>query len=176
MIEDSKATKQVSRRTRRVALLWSIMILILIIVVPVGVGFFGYRPLSIHGRSMDPTLRNGDAILVKNVDPTKVQLGDIVVLQHPNKGPIAHRVLNIESLPRGSLFFQTKGDANQLSEWWTVTGEKKIAVAFIRARLIGHALEFSQTVPGIILLSASALALMVVLTKLFQSSQSDTRG
>ena len=63
---------------------------------------------------------------------------------------------------------------NQLSAWWVVTAEEKLAVALVRVRYVGHALEFSKTVPGMILLLASALALLVVLTKLLQSSQPDS--
>jgi len=57
-----------------------------------------------------------------------------------------------------------------------VTAEEKLAVALAQVRYVGHALNFAQTVPGMILLLASALALLVVLTKLLQSGQSDSGG
>ena len=125
---------------------------------------------------MEPTLRNGDALLMKDMDHNKLRTGDIVALQHPSKGPIAHRIVSIKPISQHDLLIQTRGDANQLSEWWLVTANEKVAVAIVHIRFFGHALEFIKTVPGMILLLASVLVLLVVLTKLLQSSQLDSGG
>lgn len=61
-----------------------------------GSTFFGYRSVSIHGTSMEPALRDGDALWVKYLDPAEVKVEDIVVLQDAVSGPISHRVVNVE--------------------------------------------------------------------------------
>ena len=83
-------------------------------------------------------------------------------------GPVAHRVIRIESLSQGDFLFQTKGDASQAFEWWVVSTNEKVGIVLVRVRFVGRALKFSQTLPGIILLSVSALALVVVLSRLLQ--------
>jgi len=117
---------------------------------------------------MEPALRDGDALLMKHVNPDEINVGDIVILHHPGKDPIAHRVVSIDPLPQGGFLFQTRGDANQLSEWWAVAADRKVAVAVAQIRLVGNALDFVQTLPGLILLLVTAIVLVVVLTKLFQ--------
>lgn len=169
MTDEAEVTKQVSSATRRAAVLWSVLIVSLLIMLSVVPGFLGYRPVRTWGTSMEPTLHDGDALLVKHVDPDEVKVGDIVTLEYPGKGPIAHRVVRIEPLPQGGFLFQTKGDANQSSEWWKVAAEEKIAVAFVRIPSLGRALEFIQTMPGRVLLAVNAIALLVVLTMMIKS-------
>ena len=168
MKDTIEATMKVNSQAKRAAILWSILIVILIVAVAISIGFFGYYPLSVYGDSMEPALRDGDGLLAKDVDPAKVRVGDIVVLQHQSMGPVAHRVIRIESLSQGDFLFQTKGDASQAFEWWVVSTNEKVGIVLARVRFVGRALEFSQTLPGMILLSVSALALVVVLNKLLQ--------
>ena len=46
----------------------------------VGSLFFGYRPVSIQGTSMEPTLLDGDQLWVKYLELAEVKSGDIVAL------------------------------------------------------------------------------------------------
>ena len=167
-MDEVEITRQGNPQARWVVVLWSTLVVILLIIVSINIGFLGYYPVSTYGNSMEPALRDGDGLLVKDVAPIKVRFGDIVVLQHQSIGPVAHRVIRIESLSQGDLLFQTKGDANQVSEWWVVSTNEKVGIVLARVRFVGRALEFSQTLPGMILLSVSALALVVVLNKLLQ--------
>ena len=165
-----------------VSVVLSILIVTLIVLMSIGVGFFGYLPASIQGTSMEPTLRDGDALFLKRVEAQDINIGDIVALRHINKGQIAHRVVKIEPLLGGDILFQTRGDANQSTEWWHIGAEQKIEVAFLRVRFVGHLLEFSQTLPGLILLFCSGIALLVILTMIIHgymvhwSEQSDHSG
>jgi hypothetical protein len=55
----------------------------------------GYR-VRFHatGRSMMPTICDGDAILVEAVVPEKIRIGDIVLYRSP-RGLLAHRIIRI---------------------------------------------------------------------------------
>jgi signal peptidase I len=79
----------------------------------VGSLFFGYRPVNIQGTSMKPTLLNGDQLWVKCLEPAGVKDDDIVALQDPVLGRIAHRLVSVESLPNGNYLLVTKGEANR---------------------------------------------------------------
>jgi len=49
------------------------------------------------GRSMYPTIRENEAITVEPVEPSSVNVGDIVLYRH-DKGLVAHRVVRIDSI------------------------------------------------------------------------------
>jgi len=57
----------------------------------VGSPFFGYRPIGIEGTSMESALHDGDALWIKYLEPAEAKVGDIVALQDPSLGRIAHR-------------------------------------------------------------------------------------
>jgi len=48
------------------------------------------------GRSMYPTIRENEAITVEPIEPSSVNVGDIVLYRH-DKGLVAHRVVRIDS-------------------------------------------------------------------------------
>ena len=78
----------------------------------VGGVFFGYRVEAAWGTSMGPTLRDGDALLVKRLDVADVKVDDVVTLCPLGDESITHRVVKIEPLSNGSYLLATKGDAN----------------------------------------------------------------
>jgi signal peptidase len=73
------------------------------------------------GRSMHPTIRDGETIIVEPVTPSSVKVGDII-LYRSKTGVIAHRVIQIKrdkigALPSSSslspnCFFILRGDAS----------------------------------------------------------------
>jgi hypothetical protein len=63
------------------------------------------------GRSMTPTVRDGEYLIVAPVDPARVKVGDVVFC-HLRRGPIAHRVCAIEPRSDGSRHFILYGDAS----------------------------------------------------------------
>ena len=65
-----------------------------------------FRP---SGRSMYPSIREGELITVEPVEASDVKLADIV-LYRSQRGPIAHRVVEIAS--RDARIFRLRGDAS----------------------------------------------------------------
>ncbi len=65
-----------------------------------------FRP---SGRSMYPSIREGELITVEPVAASDVKLADIV-LYRSERGLIAHRVVEVAS--RNSLVFRSRGDAS----------------------------------------------------------------
>ena len=131
-------------------------------------GLFGYRPVRIFGTSMEPALRNGDALLVKQVPPAGLKVGDIVGLESSSGQLFTHRVVRIEGMPQGDFLIRTKGDANPSPEWTRVAATEKVGVAILRIPKMGYILEFIQSLPGVIFLAANAIVLVVVLVPLIQ--------
>lgn len=82
---------------------------------------FGYRTLTVLSGSMEPTLHVGDVVLVDQVSPTAVRVGDIVTFRDPEDPTrlITHRVREIH-VSGPNVEFVTKGDANTSVEHWKI--------------------------------------------------------
>ena len=133
------------------------------ILVTVVAAFFGYRPVSALGTSMEPTLRNGDALWVRHLDPADVKVGHIVNLADPIGGWIAHRVISVELLPQGNYHVVTRGDANSLVEEWLVKDDERILVVFVRVPVVGYLLEFFGSILGrVLVLGIASIPLMAL--------------
>ena len=70
--------------------------------------------------SMEPTLKIGDIVYVKNVDANDVKVGDIINFYKEEKEyTITHRCIDI--VEQGNkIFFITKGDANEKNDSFLV--------------------------------------------------------
>lgn len=63
------------------------------------------------GQSMNPTIRDGEAITVEPISPEDMRRGDII-LYRTAKGFIAHRIILIEKDDDNGLVFIPRGDAS----------------------------------------------------------------
>jgi hypothetical protein len=64
-----------------------------------------------RGRSMLPTVRDGECVTVEPLAAQKVALGDVVLCE-TWRGPVAHRVLAIDVGDGGARRFTLRGDAS----------------------------------------------------------------
>ncbi len=83
-----------------------------------------FRP---SGRSMYPSIREGELITVEPVRASDVKLADIV-LYRSERGPIAHRVVEIAS--RDARVFRLRGDAS-------LSCDEPVAAHRILGRVVG---------------------------------------
>jgi hypothetical protein len=63
------------------------------------------------GRSMLPTVHDGDCLIVAPISPREVAVGDVVLCEG-RRGPVAHRVAAIEAIAGGRSRFVLRGDAS----------------------------------------------------------------
>lgn len=80
----------------------------------------GSRSLTVLSGSMEPVLHVGDVVVVEQVLPLDVRVGDIVTFRDPTDAGrlITHRVRQIDVEGR-NVGFVTKGDANTSVERWS---------------------------------------------------------
>lgn len=73
-------------------------------------GMFGVQPFIVSGPSMQPTLSAGDLVIVRDVDPTEIEVGDMIRFR---KGELVviHRVVDLDD-SGGLPVFITRGDNN----------------------------------------------------------------
>lgn len=96
------------------------LLIALMAVLLVG-SLLGYRALTIRSGSMTPTIRVGDVVVATSVSPLSVRPGQIVTFRDPalDQQLVTHRVVSIRRVGH-AVDFVTKGDANLVTEHWSV--------------------------------------------------------
>lgn len=102
--------------------------------------FFGYSVFRVSSGSMKPAYEVGDVIIVKEVDPMTLKVGDVCTY-NGTKGDFAgkivtHRVIKEPYNDGGKYYIQTKGDANPLEDSPVsvndVVGKVEAKIGFLR--------------------------------------------
>ena len=134
---------------------------------------FGCRVDAVLSGSMEPQLKTGSLIVTHSVEPEAIVVGDIITF-HPrnaNENLITHRVIGIGH--SSSLYFETKGDANEGPDPFTVPARNLVGKVSFNAPYWGYATEFLKTplgflfavvIPGAILLALYIINLWRALT------------
>ena len=124
----------------------------------------GVTPFTVLSGSMQPALGVGDVVLSERTPPLSVRPGDVVTFRDPSRDGelVTHRV---ESMRRtgGEVVFVTKGDANDVSERWTVAVDGSIGRATTRVPKVGYVLSWAGSREGKLALIAIPAMLLVLL-------------
>jgi signal peptidase len=120
---------------------------------------------------MEPTLKVGDLVVIKGVEPRYISNGSIIVFYVSNHYGedayrIVHRVITIFEV-NGQHYFETKGDNNPVSDfyrWQYIPESHVIGVVIYRLPYLGYLPLLIRQPIGIafILLIAAALILLEV--------------
>lgn len=71
----------------------------------------GYKPFIVLSGSMETQIHRGDLILVKEIDPSELEFGDIIAFKDAENTITTHRIIEIVEKD-GVTYFITKGDNN----------------------------------------------------------------
>jgi len=116
-------------------------------------GLFGYHFMYVLTGSMEPVLHTGDAVLVKDCDPTRLVKDDIVCYTSRN-GDLAgkiitHQVVVSPYQTENGFMLQTQGVANSLPDD-PISVDQVVGKVVTRLALMGKIYQFFCTVPGLI--------------------------
>ncbi len=116
---------------------------------------FGYKAYTVRSDSMKATdFSAGDLVLVKEVDPVTLQVGDIISFQSTNPESygemLTHKIRRIVSDSYGNPAFVTYGtttnvDDSSVVEYGYIRGKYQFAIPYL-----GAFFEFLKTTPGYI--------------------------
>jgi len=128
----------------------------------------------VEGVSMQPTLHEGDILIVKGVDPEDIKIGDIIVFESSESTPhilpnrtVVHRVIDIKyDEKQGQYLYLTKGDNNEtnpIPDGWVPYKDVYGKVIFIipRVGIISLWLRKTHLAPVII---GALIVIMIILT------------
>ena len=116
-------------------------------------GIFGYKPMMVMTESMEDYILAGDLIVVKDVDTTNLEIGDVITFFDPlgnGTTTVTHRIIDIINDDTG-LWFQTQGDNNDTPDREWVNASEVVGIYVFRIPLVAHIALFMQTIPGLIL-------------------------
>jgi len=103
----------------------------------VGIRVLDMQTLIVTGGSMEPNIHKGALVLVQPVDPSAVNLGDVITFQQYGQ-TTSHRVIAIVQ-HAGVLTFKTQGDANVAADPEDKTFAAQVGVVRASIPLVGYA-------------------------------------
>ena len=110
--------------------------------------FFGYKSFIVLTGSMEPTLKPGDIVFVK--ETTNINEQDIISFKVEN-AIVTHRVVEIEN-ENGKNFYITKGDANSDNDIELISIEYVEGKYAFKIPLLGNIILFFQRPVGMVVL------------------------
>jgi signal peptidase len=127
------------RAAVRSVLTWTLLGLLLGVFVAVtGSHPARVQALGVLTGSMRPTLGVGDLVIDQVIRVDQIRAGDIVTYQDSDEDrSITHRVQSVS--PRGDLVdVVTRGDANDVAEYWTASASGKVGRVVLHVPRLGY--------------------------------------
>ncbi|MGL4570181.1 MAG: signal peptidase I, partial [Clostridium sp.] len=108
----------------------TVFLIFIIAVISIGVMFLktndsknvkvlGYSALNVMTGSMEPEIKTGSLILIKDILIDDIKVDDVITVRTNNGSLVTHRVANIDRDNEG-IYLITKGDANDVYDSFKV--------------------------------------------------------
>ena len=118
----------------------------------------GVMPFIVLSPSMEPKIDEGDIVIVKEIDPHDIRVGeedgDIISFFDPSskdKTVVTHRAIDVRTTQDGRLEFKTKGDNNTTKDPRWVPEENVVGIYKFRLPLLGNIAMFMQSAEGFVI-------------------------
>lgn len=116
---------------------------------------FGTSMLRVVSGSMEPNISDGAVILVKEIDPDNLKVGDAIsfyAIDPAIGGEInTHRIVEITQ-DNGTRCFITKGDANRIEDPYAVYDDKIIGKVIFDSKIFGLFINIAASKYGFLFL------------------------
>lgn len=120
---------------------------------------FGQKVVAIHSTTMEPTLSDGDIIVARQVEPRDVDPGELMTFSEPETGRTLTRRVRAVVETGDEVVFETKADALDQVERFSLPLDGQIAEPRRRIPLAGNFFDA--------LLGPAALVLLPLLVLLY---------
>lgn len=177
-------TGLISRVANQVVTVLLVIAVLGVLVVNVGPLVLPYHVYTVLSGSMQPTIPVGAEVVLRPVDASQVQTGDVITFSPPghNGTLVTHRVVNVLTDAKGQRFWQTQGDANGVPDAWLLPATGTGWKYWFQVPLLGYLfVMLASPIGRICFIAAPALLLAaVVLNDLWKpqakAESSDTAG
>lgn len=110
----------------------------------------GIKPFIVLTGSMEPNIKSGDLVLVKEVDIEQLKEGDIIAFRHMEEDVVLiHRIVGRET--EEEIILRTKGDNNQTEDKLNVNCENIEGIYIMRFEKIGKIAMFMRSHEGVVI-------------------------
>ena len=164
-IESIKKRKQNEKKLRKIIDIILIILIYNIVLVVIScmnkispTNIFGYKAFVIITSSMEPTISEGDIVIVKEIKEENIKQGTIITFYKEGQY-ITHRVIDITH-EEDTTRFITKGDNNNIedsekAEFQDVEGEMIVSIPHLGTiiRFLENRIVFLVFVLGILVLT-----------------------
>ena len=156
---------------KKVKRIWNLVTTILVAIVVilalllVGARIFGLKVFTVLSGSMEPTYHVGSLIYVKDVDPLKLENGDVITFMMNEEMVATHRIVEVvpDDQDPSVVRFKTKGDANEAVDGSLVHSKNVIGSPVFTIPCLGYVATFIQNPPGTYMaISIGAILLILV--------------
>lgn len=136
-----------------------VVIIVALAIFLMGSRLLGFRVFNVISGSMEPTYSVGDLIYVKEVDTSKIEIGDpITFVLNDDLVVATHRVIAIDTEQQ---HFYTQGDANEDPDSKPVHFKNVVGVPQFSIPLLGYVSDFIQNPPGMYITVGIGVVLIV---------------
>ena len=149
---------KVIKQVVSVIIVLALIVPALIYIAPFLVG--GSFSSVVLGGSMEPTIPVGSIVIIRNVNPEDVKVGDIIAFRTGDSRTI-HRVIE-KVVANGSFYFRTKGDANEDPDPWIVKPENVYGKLLLVIPYYGYIIWFARTPIGVALFILVPAIILIV--------------
>jgi signal peptidase I len=148
--------KPLSRLLLGVQVAASLCLLVLILALLAGTvpSFVGAESFVVLSGSMEPTIGVGDLTVVVPVRPDNFEVGDIITYRTTQSPDVivTHRLIGKGQDEQGRMTFETKGDANEVSDQVAIAPGAVLGRVAYSIPKVGYLVEFSRRPEGKVLL------------------------
>lgn len=122
----------------------------------------GMDVFTVLSGSMEPAYHTGGCVYVKETDPQKLEVGDVVTFRLSGNTIATHRIIEV-SEENGTRSFRTKGDANEEADNSLLTPDRIIGKVVFGLPYLGFLAAYIQSKSGrYAAIAAGALILLIV--------------
>lgn len=126
-----------------------------VLIVPV---ILGYTELAVLTGSMQPTIPVGSLIYVKEVEPSTLQVGDVVTYQLEGDTMVTHRVVEVNP---DENYVVTQGDANEDSDG-EITFDRIVGKMDFHLPYLGYISMNIRTKTGILAICGTLIVIILL--------------
>lgn len=124
----------------------------------------GFTPMTVQSDSMFPTFDQGDLIVIKTCDTSKLQVGDIVTFHTIIDNQYAlntHRIESIDEL-NGMRSFTTKGDNNDVADTHIISDGDIVGQYVFKIPGMGKVMDFLSSTWGFLIVIVLPMLLFFI--------------
>ncbi len=142
---------------------WVVIGIIMLLAIALfGVKLFGLDVYTVLSPSMEPKYMTGSVIYVKDIDPAKLEVHDVITFRISDSMTATHRIIELVPDEDDSTIirYRTKGDNNNIADGALVEKDAVLGKPVFTIPLLGYLANYMQSSSGRIVTICVALALI----------------